>query len=111
MGKDKGHCLIHGRSLVSYALDALVENCDPIFISANSDDYKSYGYEVMADLISEIGPLGGIYTALYHSKTEKNVILSCDTPLVGHKTIAYILSQSADHQARKFRRLRFRFNS
>lgn len=99
MGKDKGQCLINGKPLVKYAVDALSGLCTPILISANIEDYQIYGYEIIPDIIEEIGPLGGIYSGLKNSKTDMNIILSCDMPLVRRELIEYILSEKEGYQA------------
>lgn len=99
MGKDKGQCLINGKPLVKYAVDAVSGLCNPILISANIKDYQNYGYEIIPDIIEGIGPLGGIYSGLINSKTDMNIILSCDMPLIQRDLIAYILSKNDGYQA------------
>jgi molybdopterin-guanine dinucleotide biosynthesis protein A len=90
MGRDKGLCLLNGKSLVGYAIDVLKEVCHPVLISANTIDYKSFGYPVIRDKVSGIGPLGGIYSSLLKSSNELNFILSCDMPLISTDLVRYI---------------------
>jgi len=98
MGRDKGFCLLNGKSLVGYAIDVLKEVCFPILISANSVDYKSFGYPVIRDKFSDIGPLGGIYSSLLKSSQDLNFILSCDMPLISPDLVHHIISERENHQ-------------
>jgi len=90
--------LLNGKSLVGYAIDVLKEVCHPVLISANTIDYKSFGYPVIRDKVSGIGPLGGIYSSLLKSSNELNFILSCDMPLISTDLVRYIISERDEHQ-------------
>ncbi len=94
MGKDKGMALLNGKPLVAYAIETLKAICDNIIISANSSDYKQFGYPVQADLFPNCGPIGGIYSGLMCSKTDRNLVLSCDIPLVSKELLTYIIDHS-----------------
>jgi molybdopterin-guanine dinucleotide biosynthesis protein A len=48
----------------------------------------------LADLIPDKGPLGGIYTALSYCRTDRALILSCDSPLIQSKTLGEMIAQS-----------------
>ena len=98
MGSDKGLLQLCGKQIVSYAIDALSGICDRIIISTTSDAYQSIGYEVIADEIPGIGPMGGVYSALKESKTGKNLILSCDLPFVSKELLEHILSHGEGYQ-------------
>ena len=98
MGTDKGLLQLCGKQIVSYAIDALSGICDRIIISTTSDAYQSLGYEVIADEIPGIGPMGGVYSALKESKTGKNLILSCDLPFVSKELLEHILSHGEGYQ-------------
>jgi len=91
MGREKGLCEFKGKALIQYAIDVLAPFCNRIIIVANNGQYENFGYEVFADEIKGIGPIGGIYTGLMHSETEDSFILSCDMPMVSHELIEYIL--------------------
>ncbi len=94
MGQDKGLCLFRDKSLVTYAIDVLKPLCGRLLISSNNlDAYEGFGYEVFRDEIHGIGPMGGLMTCLRQSKTEHNLVLSCDTPFVNTKLFEYLLGQ------------------
>lgn len=93
MGRDKGWIELNNKPLINYAIEALKPYCDQILISSNSKEYKSLGYHVYEDKIKNCGPLGGIYSSLLHSSTQRNMVLSCDMPLVSTELIKYVLDK------------------
>lgn len=98
MGTDKGLQELSGKPLIYYAIQSLSELCNTIIISTSSDAYQSFGYKTVADEIPGIGPMGGIYSALKQSKTEKNLVLSCDLPFVSKELLSFILKNSEGYQ-------------
>lgn len=93
MGFDKGMSVFRGKKFIDYTLTALLPNVDEVIIIANNTHYDYLGYPVYEDVVKNCGPLGGIYTGLLKSKTEKNFVISCDMPFVSKETIAYIISK------------------
>ena len=100
MGKDKGLCTFNGKALVEYAIETLKPLCNRLIISANyfPEKYSSYGIEVIADEVKNIGPMGGIYTCLKKSGTQHNIVLSCDTPFVGTLLLKHLLKHVEKEQ-------------
>ena len=94
MGSDKGLVQLCRKPLISYAVDALSGLCNEIIISSASEAYNAMGFAVVKDEIPDIGPMGGIYSALRQSKTPDNLVLSCDLPFVSNDLMNYILEQS-----------------
>jgi len=94
MGTDKGLQELCGKPLISYAIQVLSGLCSNMIISSSSDGYKSFGYQVVADEFPGIGPMGGIYSALRQSNTERNLILSCDLPFVSEELLSFILENA-----------------
>ncbi len=99
MGKDKGFCELNKKPLVEYSTDVLSSVCSRIIIGANTNEYIHLGFPVIHDEIKDIGPIGGIYSCLKSSKTNDNIILSCDMPLIPVALIEYILSEKAGYDA------------
>ena len=98
MGKDKGLCEFKGKSLVLYAIEALVPICGTILISSNNtEDYQKFGFDVVVDKHKNIGPIGGIYSSLSRSSTQHNLVISCDTPFINIQLLEYVLANSSDH--------------
>jgi len=93
MGKDKGLCDFRGKSLVKYAIEALLPISDSIIISSNNiEGYKKFGYDVVVDQYKNIGPIGGLYSSLKKSTSPHNLIISCDTPFVNTLLLEYVLT-------------------
>ncbi len=93
MNSDKGLMLLHGKPLIQYSIDVLKELCNKILICANKPGYESFGYPVLQDIYTDLGPIGGIYTGLYNSASESNFILSCDMPFINPQTVIHLLTK------------------
>ena len=91
MGQDKGLMLWKGKPLVSYIIEAVAPLVEEIIIITANKAYQQFGWAIYEDMLPDAGPLGGLYTGLYHSSYEENLVLSCDVPLVStallHKLI------------------------
>jgi molybdopterin-guanine dinucleotide biosynthesis protein A len=97
MGTDKGLLLLDGKSFVSCICDAVKPIVgENIVIVASNSDYDFLGYTRIEDVVLEKGPVGGIYTALQHSKTKLNFILSVDSPLVSSELLLWIQENKED---------------
>lgn len=100
MGKDKALFDFNGKTLVSYAIEALKPICGQLMISANlpQEKYAAFGLPVISDEIKDVGPMGGILTCLKHSATQHNLVISCDTPFVGSALFGYLLNEIENYQ-------------
>jgi len=97
MGTDKGLMRLNDKFLVEYSIEKLQSVFNHVVIVSNNHDYKKFGLEVIPDALPDIGPAGGIYTALEHSATTHNFITSCDMPFITSEAIEFLIS-SADSQ-------------
>ncbi len=82
MGEDKGMMPFHNRRLIDCMLEKAQAVSRLVFVVANDERYHQLGVPCYADAIVSQGPMSGVYTALMHSTTHKNLVLSCDMPLV-----------------------------
>jgi len=82
MGSEKGLVMYKGKTFIQWILEAVTPVCDSIYLITNNKAYASYNHSLIRDVIPEKGPVGGIYTALKHSSTPWNLILSCDVPML-----------------------------
>lgn len=78
MQTDKGLMHYQGGMLIEYALNQIKELCSEVIISANKNEYESFGYPVIKDSINDIGPLGGIYSTMQKSANDLCLIIACD---------------------------------
>lgn len=97
--QDKGLMLYHNRPMVSYAVEAISEVTDTVFINANrnKDQYMQFGCEVISDQTDSFnGPLAGIFSAMSHAKTDKLLIMPCDSPLIKATHLQKLLQALTD---------------
>tara|TARA_R110001583_G_scaffold4136_4_gene24506 strand:- start:1427 stop:1999 length:573 start_codon:yes stop_codon:yes gene_type:complete len=92
MGTDKGFLLLEGKPFVQYSLEALKPIVSNLMIVSNNEDYDAFGLKRIEDIIENAGPLAGIYSGLKHSKTEYNLVLSCDIPLINSEILKKLIN-------------------
>jgi molybdopterin-guanine dinucleotide biosynthesis protein A len=80
MGRDKALLPYRGTTLLKYVAGVVEEVVGNVAIIGNSTRYAHLGYPVYPDKLADLGPLGGIYTALCVSEVEWNLIVACDMP-------------------------------
>lgn len=96
MGVDKGLLLLDGKPMVRHIIEAIEPHVDFITISTANLAYAEFGYPLLPDDVADKGPLGGIATALSVSKTQRNLIVSCDMPLLSTEAIGWFLAHCQD---------------
>lgn len=90
-GDDKSLFMFRGRPLIEYVVDAIQPAIDRIaIIGDNSGKFTYLGLPAHDDIISGIGPLGGLYTALKIAETEKIFVFACDMPGLNTGLIRYM---------------------
>ena len=98
MNEDKGLMLLDGKPMIQYVIDVIEPLVDRVIIISNNPDYKQFGYPVYPDLIKEKGPLAGLYTGLFYSQSETNIVLSCDVPYVNQDLITFLIAAHKNYQ-------------
>ncbi len=93
-GTDKAFAELNGMPLISFSYNKLKQICSKIILSSNSENSIFLDIKIVKDEFAEIGPIGGIYSALNQSDTEINIVLSCDIPFVSVDLLNYLLLQS-----------------
>ena len=100
MGTDKGLVLLEGLPLIERITRQISHLFANIFIVTNKpEEYSQFGYPMVSDLVKDVGPLGGIYTALDYDTHDYTLILSCDMPFVSQGILLYLLKAAEKHQA------------
>jgi molybdenum cofactor guanylyltransferase len=99
MGEDKSIMLFRGRPLIMYGIEALSPLCEKVIISSNLSVYEFTGCEVWPDELPVQAPINGLYSCLKRSKTDWNIILTCDMPLTGSQLFAYMLEKNSNVDA------------
>jgi molybdenum cofactor guanylyltransferase len=93
MESEKGLVLWHNKPFIEHIIKAVLPISTAIQLITNGEEYNYLPYVKIKDTIADKGPLGGIYTALEHSKTELNLILSCDIPLISTEILLEIIQK------------------
>jgi len=94
MGTDKSFVPLLGRPLIEHVLERIADlgQSETILIANQPDGYTYLGLPTFGDVIPDKGSLGGIYSALYHSRSDATLVLACDMPLVNPSLLKYMLS-------------------
>jgi len=94
MGEDKAFVSFSGRPLIETLIDKLSGVFKDLIIVTNTPHlYKGYGLETYTDLVKDKGPLAGIYTGLFYSKTAHSFIVACDMPFLNRDLIRFMLGK------------------
>lgn len=93
MGTDKGLLKLNGKSFVEYSIEALQPLVSQIIIVSNNPAYDVFELNRLEDMIKDAGPLAGLYSGLHQSKTEYNLVLSCDIPLIKTKILEKLIQE------------------
>ncbi len=96
MGTDKGFVSYNNKPFVEHIIKAMQPLVGDIIIISNNKNYEVFGFDCYNDLVKNAGPLAGIYTGLKYSKTENNLIVSCDVPLINTEVLQKLTEQTND---------------
>ncbi|WP_405575882.1 molybdenum cofactor guanylyltransferase [Winogradskyella sp. Asnod2-B02-A] len=96
MGTDKGFLKLNNKLFIQHIIDAVKPLVSRIIIVSNLKKYDAFGIERITDDIENAGPLAGIYSGLKASKTEYNLVLSCDVPLIKKRILQQLIDASED---------------
>jgi len=91
MGSDKGFVTYNNKPFIQHIIDALQPLVDEIIIVSNNPDYDVFNLKRVNDIIEDAGPLAGMYSGLQDSKTELNIVLSCDIPLINQGVLEQLI--------------------
>lgn len=88
MGQDKALLTIGGQTVIGRIATLMKSLFAHNLIIAN--DLNAYGFlelTVMTDVHPGLGPLGGLHAGLSRTSTERNLVISCDLPLMNRQVI------------------------
>jgi len=99
MGKDKAFLTLKGKFFITYSLEKLKKIFDEVIIIVDDVNKFSFsGIKVFSDSIKDVGPLGGIYTALMNIKRDHAFIVPCDMPLFPIQAVKKIIRHSSKNK-------------
>ncbi len=97
MQSEKGLVLYHNKPFIEHIIAAVLPISSSIQLITNTNDYDYLKYPKINDIVINKGPIGGIYSALANSKTELNLILSCDIPLISTEILLELIHKHNDN--------------
>ncbi|MBP2617771.1 NTP transferase domain-containing protein [Chryseobacterium jejuense] len=97
MGKAKDLLQWHGKEQRYFAADLLAPFCDEVFISCRQDQLENFNpdYKALTDTFLNMGPFGGILSALRAQRDKAWLVVACDLPLLDSKSLEFLI-QSRD---------------
>ena len=93
MKTDKALIMFNKKTLLENQVDLLSSVFDNVVISANTQEYSFVNKQIVEDVRSNIGPIGGLLSVLKKVETEYIFALSVDIPLVSKDLILYLMSK------------------
>lgn len=91
MGRDKSFVEFGGRPLIETVLSRVAGlGAETILISNKPADYAHLGLPIFSDVYPECGPLGGIYTAVFHASHPHTLVVACDMPWLNRGLLDYM---------------------
>lgn len=93
MGKAKDLLHWHGKEQRYFAADLLAPFCDEVFISCRQDQLEHFdpNYNALTDTFLNMGPFGGILSALRAQRDKAWLVVACDLPLLDKKSLEFLL--------------------
>lgn len=91
MGKDKALLPIENTTFVSKIIHTIRPFTNQIFVVSNHQIHDQFNVERIEDCIADFGPVAAIYSGLKASKTQYNLIISCDSPLIDANVIDLLI--------------------
>ncbi len=98
MGTDKGRLQINGQSFVARQIGIVQTLCYQSYLLSSNSAYPSCPVQMIPDHYPGAGPLAGIHAALQYTRTNWNLILSCDAPFVTPAFFEYLISHCNQQQ-------------
>lgn len=97
MGTDKANLIFNKKTFLTYIIDALKPLNKTIKLVSSLKQHQNLGYNIVIDIEKEKGPVCGITSALNDSKTDLNIILSCDIPFIKTILLEWLLKNHSNN--------------
>jgi molybdopterin-guanine dinucleotide biosynthesis protein A len=93
MGQDKALMMYHGKPQIEYVRDLLQRHCNQVFLSKRTSQptYKDLAAIDDDEEFTNIGPLGGILSAMKSYPNGSWLIMACDLPFVTEETLKELI--------------------
>ncbi len=99
MGRAKALLSFAGMPLVVRVARLAEAVADAPVLVGRPEKYADLGFRTIADERRNLGPLGGILTALRETGREWNLILGCDLPFLTREWLEFLVARATDSSA------------
>lgn len=97
-GSNKALAEMAGIRLIDRATRTMGRIFSNIVLSSNTpEEYRYLNLPIYEDLIKDLGPIGGIYTALKSITDNAAFFVACDMPFLNEKLIRHMIEVCADY--------------
>jgi molybdenum cofactor guanylyltransferase len=99
-GADKGALLVGGRTIVDRQIALLRQVASRIaIVTSDPARYPDAGVPVLVDEVADVGPLGGLATALAWSDQPYCLIVACDMPFLSAAFLQHLVTRAQGAEA------------
>ncbi len=99
MGRAKGLLAFGDETMLARIARIVRSVADDVIVVARRDLQVPAGLTVVHDRVEDLGPLAGISVGLAASKSDLNIVVACDMPLINPQVLARLASLIGDHDA------------
>ena len=93
MGTDKSFVPLLGRPLIEHVLAKVNSLGNETIIIANKPkSYLYLGLPIFGDMYTDLGPLGGLHSALHNAANPYILVVACDMPWLNRPLLDYLIS-------------------
>lgn len=91
MGKDKGMLDYYGKPQREYVYDLLSDFCEQVYYSGRAAQFVDENINKIEDRFINLGPMGGILSALMSQPEQAWLVVACDLPFIDKNTIDFLI--------------------
>jgi molybdopterin-guanine dinucleotide biosynthesis protein A len=96
LGRDKATLALAGRPLALWVAERLAPWVGDLWLVTNTPIlHMALGLPMVSDLVANQGPLGGLRTALFYSRTPWVLAVSVDNPFLSDEVLAVLAGRAA----------------
>lgn len=98
MKMDKASLSRGNSTLLETVVGELQQVCSRIIIVSGGNFYQHKDCLIVGDIYENCGPMGGIYTGLYHADTPYSMVVACDMPLFQGELAKFLMDRAPGYQ-------------
>jgi molybdenum cofactor guanylyltransferase len=96
MGRPKQSLMLCGETMLGRQYRLLSGACGSVAILGFRENPANRDFPAFEDMIPGRGPLGGIYTGLWVTRTEYNLFLGCDLPFMKAEFLRFLCRRGVE---------------